>query len=62
VVERRVEVGVPATPTRRDWVRLLGELTAQVGDGRIHDRDASAVAAALAEVLTALERRMHFLV
>jgi hypothetical protein len=57
VVEHRVEVRVPATPTRRDWVRLLGELAKQVDDGRIYDRDVSAVEAALTEVVTALERR-----
>ncbi|SFU08984.1 hypothetical protein SAMN05660657_05578 [Geodermatophilus amargosae] len=52
---------MPATPTRRDWVRLLGELAAQVDDGRIYDRDVSSVAAALTEVVTALERRRPFL-
>ncbi len=57
-----MEFRLPATPTRRDWARLLSELAAQVDDGRIYDRDVSAVAATLAEVATALERRRSFLV
>ena len=39
VVERRVEVRVPAAPTRRDWPRLLAELARQLDDGRVYDRD-----------------------
>ena len=43
IVERRVEVPVPAAPTRRDWARLLGELTHQLDDGRVYDRDIGAL-------------------
>jgi hypothetical protein len=39
VVERRVETPVPIPPTRRDWPRLLSQLTAQLDDGRIYNRD-----------------------
>ena len=33
VVERRVEVAVPLTPTRHDWPQLLAELARQLDDG-----------------------------
>src|SRR4051795_5275271 len=39
VVERRVEVSTPVTPSRRDWARLLGELAHQLDDGRVYNRD-----------------------
>jgi hypothetical protein len=38
LVERVVEVRVPAAPTRRDWPLLLGELAGQLTDGRVYDR------------------------
>ncbi len=59
VVERRVEIQVPLMPTRRDWPRLLDELTGQLNDGRIYDRDLPAVARALQPVLEAYRRRAH---
>ena len=57
VVERRVEVAVPLTPTRRDWPQLLHELTRQLGDARIYDRDLVPLANALNAVLDAYRRR-----
>jgi hypothetical protein len=59
IVERRVEVQVPLVPTRRDWPRLLGELAAQLNDGRVYDRDLPALAPALRPVLEAYGRRAH---
>jgi hypothetical protein len=57
LVERRVEVQVPPVPTRRDWPRLLDELTAQLNDGRVYDRDLPGLARALEPVLRAYRRR-----
>jgi hypothetical protein len=57
VVERRVEVHVPVTPTRRDWAPLLVELTGQLEDGRVYDRDLAALGTALGFVLDAYNRR-----
>jgi hypothetical protein len=51
VVERRVEVRLPLEPTRRDWPRLLGELTRQLEDGRVYDRDLPGLSRALQPVL-----------
>jgi hypothetical protein len=59
VVERRVEVRVPVTPTRRDWAALLSELARQLEDGRVYDRDLPALAAALRTVLDAYSRRPY---
>jgi hypothetical protein len=59
VVERQVEVRVPAAPTRRDWARLLTELTRQLDDGRVYDRDLPELAAALGAVLAAYSRRPY---
>jgi hypothetical protein len=59
LVERRVEVPVPLVPTRRDWPELLAELTGQLDDGRIYDRDLPALARALEPVLGAYRRRAH---
>jgi hypothetical protein len=59
VVERRVEVRVPLAPTRRDWPKLLGELTAQLNDGRVYDRDLPGLTRALEPVLQAHRRRAH---
>ena len=59
VVERRVEVKVPATPTRRDWTGLLDELTRQLDDGRIYDRDLTGLAEALSSVVDAYSRRPY---
>ena len=59
VVERRVQVRVPLEPTRRDWPTLLGELTAQLNDGRVYDRDLPGLAGALEPVLQAYRRRAH---
>jgi hypothetical protein len=57
VVERRVEVPVPATPARRDWPSLLAELARQIDDGRIYDRDLLDLFDALGVVLAAYRRR-----
>jgi hypothetical protein len=58
-VERPVEVRVPAAPTRRDWTRLLTELTHQLDDGRVYDRDLPELAAALRRVLDAYNGRPY---
>jgi hypothetical protein len=55
VVERRVKVRVPITPTRRDWAGLLGELARQLNDGRVYDRDLPG----LARQLEAYRRRAY---
>jgi hypothetical protein len=57
VVERRVTVRKPTTPTRRDWVPILHELARQIDDGRVYDRDLDQLATALAQVLEAYRRR-----
>jgi hypothetical protein len=59
VVERRVQVRVLLQPTRRDWPTLLGELTAQLNDGRVYDRDLPGLARVLEPVLQAYRRRAH---
>jgi hypothetical protein len=59
LVERRVEVQAPLVPTRRDWPRLLGELTGQLNDGRVYDRDLPGLERALQPVLEAYRRRAH---
>jgi hypothetical protein len=59
LVERRVEVAVPLVPTRRDWPRLLGELSGQLKDGRVYDRDLPALARALQPVLENYRRRAY---
>ncbi|SNS38728.1 hypothetical protein SAMN06893096_103489 [Geodermatophilus pulveris] len=57
VVERLVQVRTPLAPTRRDWPRLLEELAHQLNDGRVYDRDLSALAQQLEMVLQAYRRR-----
>ena len=59
VVERRVEVPLPATPARRDWPDLLAELARQIDDGRIYDRDLLDLSDALGLVLVAYRRRPY---
>jgi hypothetical protein len=51
VIERRVEIRVPLKPTRRDWPRLLGELSRQLDDGRVYDRDLPGLGRALQPLL-----------
>ncbi len=58
-MERRVEVRVPLTPTRRDWPGLLDERAHQLNDGRVYDRDLPGLARALEPVLQAYRRRAH---
>jgi hypothetical protein len=58
VVERRVEVPVPLPPTRRDWPRLLGELAAQLNDGRIYNRDLDDLSVALTAAGVSMTRRL----
>ncbi len=57
VIERRVEIRVPFEPTRRDWPRLLGELSRQLDDGRIYDRDLPALGRALQPLLRSYQWR-----
>jgi hypothetical protein len=57
VVERLVQVHVPLAPTRRDWPQLLAELTGQLGDGRVYDRDLPRLARQLEKVLQAYRQR-----
>jgi hypothetical protein len=52
-----VEVAKSATAGRKDWPRLLGDLSRQLDDGRIYDRDLLALSAALTTVLDAFSRR-----
>jgi hypothetical protein len=56
VVERRVEVPAPVTPTREDWAPLLTELARQLDDGCIYDRDLTALTATLRTALAAHSR------
>ncbi len=58
VVERRIKIPVPLSPTRRDWPRVLAELAAQLEDGRLYDRDLAPLATAMATAVAALRRRM----
>lgn len=62
VVERRVEVPVPADPTAKvprhqEWATLLQQLSAQLDNGALYDRDLPELAGAVREVLEAFERR-----
>jgi hypothetical protein len=57
VVERRVEIPVPLQQTRRDWPKLLGELSRQLDDGRLYDRDLPGLGRALEPVLQAYRWR-----
>ena len=57
VVERLVPVRIPLDPTRRDWPRLLEDLSHQLNDGRVYDRDLSGVVRQLEVVLQAYRRR-----
>ncbi len=57
VVERLVQVRVPLTPTRRDWLQLLEMLAGQLSDGRVYDRDLPGLARQLEKVLRAYRRR-----
>jgi hypothetical protein len=59
LVERPVEVRVPAAPTRRDWAGLLAELAHQLDDGRVYDRDLPDLASALVIVVDAYGRRPY---
>lgn len=60
VIERRVEVPVALSPTRRDRARVLLELTAQLDGGRLYDRDLASSAEAIMSALAALERRLKY--
>ena len=49
---------LPQLPlTRRDWLRVLGELTAQLNDGRVYDRDLLELASMIDAVLQAYAQR-----
>ena len=61
VEKQRVQrIEVPLRPSGRGWPELLTELVDQLDRGRIYDRDLAELAAALSEVLQALERRPAF--
>jgi hypothetical protein len=53
-----VEIPTPIAPRRQDWLRVLGELARQLGDGRIYDRDLLALSVALNAVQEAFGRRI----
>ena len=59
IVERRVQVSVRQSVTRRDWPQALADLAAQLDDGRIYDRDLAGLSLALDAVLAAYHRRHH---
>jgi excisionase family DNA binding protein len=57
IVERRIEIPTRLPPNRRDWPRVLADLTAQLDDGRVYDRDLPGLASAIDAVLQAYARR-----
>lgn len=59
VVERRVEVPTAVPLTRRDWPHVLRELTTQLDDGRVYDRDLVRLSTELRVLLEAYRRRHH---
>jgi hypothetical protein len=59
VVERRVEVPTAVPLTRRDWPRVSRELTTQLDEGRVYDRDLAALSAELRALLEAYRRRQY---
>ena len=59
IVQRRVEVPTAVPLTRRDWPRVLRDLTTQLNDGRVYDRDLPALTAELRSLLEAYQRRQH---
>jgi hypothetical protein len=59
IVERRVEVRAAVPLTRREWPRVLRELTNQLDDGRVYDRDLTTLSAELRSLLEAYRRRQH---
>jgi hypothetical protein len=59
IVERRIEVPTAVPLTLRDWPRVLRDLTTQLDDGRVYDRDLPALAAELRLLLAAYQRRQH---
>jgi hypothetical protein len=59
IVKRRVEVPTPVSLTRRDWRRVLRELTTKLDDGRIYDRDLAGISVELRSLLEAYQRRQR---
>jgi hypothetical protein len=59
IVERRVEVPTTVPLTRRDWPRVLRDLTTRLDDGRVDDRDLGALGRELRGVLEAYMRRQN---
>jgi hypothetical protein len=59
VVERRVEVPTEISPSRQAWPRILRELTRQLNDGRVYDRDLSALSVELGSLLEAYRHRQR---
>ncbi|GAB3307794.1 hypothetical protein GCM10027451_16150 [Geodermatophilus aquaeductus] len=53
VVERRVEVPTDFSPSRQAWPQILRELTRQLHDGRVYDRDLGALSVELGSLLEA---------
>ncbi|WP_375474366.1 hypothetical protein [uncultured Jatrophihabitans sp.] len=56
IVERRIEVPVPAPPRQAEWAPVLRHLADQLAY-RIHERNLDEIAAALDEALDVLRRR-----
>jgi hypothetical protein len=54
--QTRVDVPTRLPITRRDWQRVLGDLAAQLADGRIYDRELPDLATAIDAVLQAWSR------
>jgi hypothetical protein len=57
IVERRIEIPTQLPLTRRNWLKVLGELTAQLDDDRVYDRDLPNLAIAIDAVVQAYLRR-----
>jgi hypothetical protein len=58
VVERTTRYLVPKPPRSAEWAETLRGLTRQVDNGRLYDRDLTAVAEAAAELTDSLQRRL----
>jgi hypothetical protein len=57
-VEKTVKVADKRLPRGAEWADVLASLTRQLDDGRLYDRDLSAVARASVELNQALQRRL----
>jgi hypothetical protein len=57
-VEKTIKVPDKRLPHGQEWADMLASLTRQLDDGRLYDRDLSAVARASIELNQALQRRL----